>query len=62
MKSIWKDLLFLHGHITDPRILESAAPSPPDPGTVVSLPASRVRTAEIERDPAAFAKAWQECA
>ena len=63
MSSVWKDLLFMHGHITDPRILESATPAtPPVTGKVVQLPTPQVRKVDAQRDPAIFAKGWQECA
>jgi hypothetical protein len=63
MKSIWKDLLFMHGHITDPRVLnpQEAAPAQP-PGNVYTLPNPIVQQASIDQDPAIHAKAWQECA
>jgi len=64
MKSVWKDLLFMHGHIVDPSVLEpkATAPTPPQPGNVYTLPTPIVQRAEINKDPAIYAKAWLECA
>jgi len=63
MKSVWKDLLFMHGHIVDPRVLEPETAAPPTlPGNVYTLPNPSVNRAEIDKDPAIYAKAWLECA
>ena len=62
MKSIWKDLLFLHGHVADPRILEPVAVQAPEPqpAKVVALPqGSSARPAAIAgTEP----MAWRDCA
>jgi hypothetical protein len=43
MRTLWKDLLFLHGHITHPRVLEPAAvrATTPAQAKVLSLPQTK---------------------
>ncbi len=57
--SIYKDLLFLHGHVFDPSILADVVPAPPAeaPAEPARAPASRARrprpTAPLASTPAA---------
>lgn len=65
MKSLWKDLLFLHGHIAHPNVLEPLAEQPIAPtreAPLVLPPTPAVRFADFDRDAAAHAKGWQQCA
>jgi hypothetical protein len=64
MKSLWKDLLFLHGHIANPRVLEPLEdqPAPAPKAPLALLPTSLVIRADFDRDAAAHAKGWKQCA
>ncbi len=64
MSSLFKDLLFLHGHIANPRVLlpllEQPAPAPKAPLDL--LPTLVVGHTDFDRDAAAHAKGWKQCA
>ncbi|TPG50813.1 hypothetical protein EAH75_05170 [Rhodanobacter glycinis] len=40
MSSLWTDLLFLHGHITDPQLARRLLPPPPPTGPDPPHPAA----------------------
>ena len=63
MKTLWKDLLFLHGHIANPSVLEPLEEQPTTPKAPLALlPSPLVRRADFDRDAAAHAKGWKQCA
>lgn len=64
MKSLFKDLLFLHGHIAHPRVLVPLLDQPePAPQAPLSLSANLVvGSTHFDRDAAAHAKGWKQCA
>lgn len=63
MQSLWKDLLFLHGHIANPSVLDPVETQPTAPkASLALLPNPLVHRADFDRDAAAHAKGWKQCA
>lgn len=64
MTSLFKDLLFLHGHIAHPRVLMPLLEQPePTPKAPLNLTTNLVvGCTDFDRDAAAHAKGWQQCA
>ena len=61
MKTVWKDLLFLHGHIVDPRVLEPAVTRTPEPQPAKVLNLSQGKARPATPRPASGAS-WRDCA
>jgi hypothetical protein len=63
MTNLFKDLLFLHGHIANPSVLDPVEIKPLTPKAPLALlPTPIVRRADFDFDAAAHAKGWRECA